>query len=417
MPRVSGAAIETRMTRHDRDGRTHPLAQRTPAVREAATDRGVVGGDEAIVAGGVNVGGRATGPTMKAGAEAGAEGGGVRAAHVLDSTTPRSASASAPAPAPPSRETSPTASGLRHGELRCEPTLSGCPANPPPPSGEPGGARDDAGGDASLAPAPQGNEIPAANGIPALFGCSLTRTGTGSHELTDLSETPESSIGASSLDGDTTLPHRVLICWREGCGRYSTRQSGGPNNAELYRCVPCAQLEGHSDRCGRAYLQHALLGGWPDPLPGHDAHPRGPDLAEAGSWGTRWRSRTIGTSATGAPVDGFMVDAPLSAGRISPASEPPPARGTIAGVLGPAAPPAAVVPPAAADVMANAATRPQSDPHGDGVRVGGSGVPAPGAGAAGADGTGDGLTDGLALRADGLSSASVLWAPPRTSPQ
>ena len=67
VPHVSGAAIETRMTRHDRDGRTHPLAQRTPAVRGVATDRGVTGGDEAVVAGGVNVSGRATGPALNAG--------------------------------------------------------------------------------------------------------------------------------------------------------------------------------------------------------------------------------------------------------------------------------------------------------------------------------------------------------------
>ena len=116
------------------------------------------------------------------------------------------------------------------------------PRTPPPSSGEPGGARNDANGGASLAPAPQGNDIPAGNGIPALLEPPLTRTGTGSHELTSLSETPEASIGASFLDGDTTLPHRVLICWREGCGRHSARQSGGPSNVELYCCVPCAQL-------------------------------------------------------------------------------------------------------------------------------------------------------------------------------
>ena len=233
--------------------------------------------------------------------------------------------------------------------------------------------------------------------MPALLECPLNRTGTGSHELTSPSDTSEASNGASFLEGDTTLPHRVLICWREGCGRHSARQSGGPSNIELYCCVPCAQLEGHSDRCDRAYLQHALLGGRPDPLAGDDARLCGPDLAEACSWGTRWRSRTTGTSATGTPVDNIMVGAPLSTGRISLDSEPPPARGAMAGVLGPAKPTAAMVPPAAADAMANAVTRPQSGPHGSGVSVDGTSVAAPGGGMAGADGTGDGLMDGLAL--------------------
>ena len=156
-------------------------------------------------------------------------------------------------------------------------------------------------------------------------------------------------------------------------------------------------LTGHVALADRAFSQHALLGGRPDPLPGNDPHPHGPDLAEVGSWGTRWQSCAVGTSATGAPVRDIMVDALLSAGRTSPASEQSLVEGTLAGVLGPAAPPAAARRPAAADVMANAATRPQPSPHGDGVRVGELGVPTPGAGVADADDTDDGPTDGLAL--------------------
>ena len=35
-----------------------------------------------------------------------------------------------------------------------------------------------------------------------------------------------SLLGALSLPHHA--PHRVLICWREGCGRHSSRQSGNP---------------------------------------------------------------------------------------------------------------------------------------------------------------------------------------------
>ena len=39
--------------------------------------------------------------------------------------------------------------------------------------------------------------------------------------------------------------------------------------------------------------------------------------------------------------------------------------------------PAPAMPPAAATVTSNASARPQFDPHGNGVRIGESGVPAP----------------------------------------
>ena len=119
---------------------------------------------------------------MEADEEAEAKGGGgARAAHALVNTTPRRESASAPAP--PSRETPPTALVQRHGELWCEPALSGRPAAPPPPSGESEEEGGDVGGDASPAPAPQANDIPTANDIPALSGRLLTRTGAGFDEL------------------------------------------------------------------------------------------------------------------------------------------------------------------------------------------------------------------------------------------
>ena len=53
------------------------------------------------------------------------------------------------------------------------------------------------------------------------------------------------------------------------------------------------------------------------------------------------------------------------------------ARGTLPEVLEPSPPPPAAMPPAAATVTSNASARPQFDPHGNGVRIGESGVPAP----------------------------------------
>ena len=78
------------------------------------------------------------------------------------------------------------------------------------------------------------------------------------------------------------FPHRVLNCPRDGCGRHAARQSGDPSSVELYCCVPCAQLEGHSDRCDRAYSTQTLMGGPPGtPLVG-DTHFHGPGLAVCG---------------------------------------------------------------------------------------------------------------------------------------
>ena len=73
VPPISGAASEKRKTRHERDARARDLAQRTPAVGEAAADRGADGGDEAPTAGGgVNAGAHSAGAAMEAdeGAEA-----------------------------------------------------------------------------------------------------------------------------------------------------------------------------------------------------------------------------------------------------------------------------------------------------------------------------------------------------------
>ena len=78
------------------------------------------------------------------------------------------------------------------------------------------------------------------------------------------------------------FPHRVLICPRDGCGRHAARQSGDLNHAELYCCVPCAQLEGHSDRCGRVYSSHTSVGG-PSGTPSvDDTDSHGLDLAVCG---------------------------------------------------------------------------------------------------------------------------------------
>ena len=154
----------------------------------------------------------------------------------------------------------------------------------------------------------------------------LPYTGAAFDELNFLGELLAPSLGASSLDGDTTLPNRVLICPRDGCGRHAARQAGDPAGPALYCCIPCAQLEGHSARCSRVYSQHTLLGEPTGPPPGDGAHPHGPGLAEVGSFGTRWQSGAVGASATGAPVDDVVVDESfLSAVRTSQASEPSPA--------------------------------------------------------------------------------------------
>ena len=78
------------------------------------------------------------------------------------------------------------------------------------------------------------------------------------------------------------FPHRVLICPRDGCGRHAARPSGDLNHAELYCCVPCAQLEGHSDRCDRAYSSHTSLGGPSGTSPVDDTYSHGLDLAICG---------------------------------------------------------------------------------------------------------------------------------------
>ena len=78
------------------------------------------------------------------------------------------------------------------------------------------------------------------------------------------------------------FPHRVLICPRDGCGRHAARQSGDLNHAELYCCVPCAQLEGHSDRCDRAYSSHTSVGGPSGTPPVDDTYSHGLDLAVCG---------------------------------------------------------------------------------------------------------------------------------------
>ena len=135
VPHIHGAASEKWKTRHERDARTRDLAQRTPAVGEAAADRGADGGDEAAAAGGgVTAGAHAAGAAMEADEGAEAEGGGAREARAPAKITPRRESASARAP--PSRKRPPPASAQRHGEFRREPTLSGRLANPPPPSVE-----------------------------------------------------------------------------------------------------------------------------------------------------------------------------------------------------------------------------------------------------------------------------------------
>ena len=54
-----------------------------------------------------------------------------------------------------------------------------------------------------------------------------------------------------------------------------------------------------------------------------------------------------------------------------------PARGAIPEVLEPPVPPPAAIPPAAATITSNTSARPQFDPHGNGVRIGESSVPAP----------------------------------------
>ena len=53
------------------------------------------------------------------------------------------------------------------------------------------------------------------------------------------------------------------------------------------------------------------------------------------------------------------------------------ARGALPEVLEPSLPPPTAMPPAAATIMSNASARPQFDPHGNGVRIGESSVPAP----------------------------------------
>ena len=54
-----------------------------------------------------------------------------------------------------------------------------------------------------------------------------------------------------------------------------------------------------------------------------------------------------------------------------------PARGAIPEVLEPPVPPPAAIPPATATITSNTSARPQFDPHGNGVRIGESSVPAP----------------------------------------
>ena len=88
-------------------------------------------------------------------------------------------------------------------------------------------------------------------------------------------ETPAYSLGTSPFGMDATFPHRVLIFPRDGCGRHAARQSGNPDNAELYCCVPSAQLEGHSDCCDRVHSKHTLLGGPSGPPPGDDTYSHG----------------------------------------------------------------------------------------------------------------------------------------------
>ena len=136
----------------------------------------------------------------------------------------------------------------------------------------------------------------------------LPYTGAVFGELTFLGELPAPSLGASSLDGDTALANGVLICPRDECGRHAARQAGDPAGPNLYCCIPCAQLEGHSARCSRVYSQRALLGEPTGPPPGDDAHPRGPDRTEVGAFGARWQSGAVGASATGAPVGDVVVD-------------------------------------------------------------------------------------------------------------
>ena len=113
----------------------------------------------------------------------------------------------------------------------------------------------------------------------------LPYTGAVFGELTFLDELPAPSLGASSLDGDTALANRVLICPRDECGRHAARQAGDPAGPNLYCCIPSAQLEGHSACCSRVYSQRTLLGEPTGPPPGDDAHPHSPGLAEVGSFG------------------------------------------------------------------------------------------------------------------------------------
>ena len=134
VPHIHGAASEKRKTRHERDARTRDLAQHTPALGEAAADRGADGGDEAAAAGGgVNAGAHSAGAAMEADEGAEAEGGGAREARAPAKTTPH------PAPrerqrtcAPISRE---AAAGLGAAAWRT-PTRAralGTPREPPAP--------------------------------------------------------------------------------------------------------------------------------------------------------------------------------------------------------------------------------------------------------------------------------------------
>ena len=146
----------------------------------------------------------------------------------------------------------------------------------------------------------------------------------------------------------SALANRALICPRSGCGRHSQRQAGDPEGRGLYCCDQCAVLEGHSTRCNRVYSR-----GQPtEPPPDDDAHPHGPGSTHG------WVSPH--------PSVAELLDDPRA-----------PARGAIPEVLEPPVPPPAAIPPATATITSNTSARPQFDPHGNGVRIGESSVPAP----------------------------------------
>ena len=152
----------------------------------------------------------------------------------------------APSPAPPG-----SSSPARFGSS--VPTALGSPVPVSPASSPPAPPY-------SSAPAPPGGSAPVSTNDPTPVspGGSASAPpappdGSAPVPAVLMQSTQQKCSPFQALSIPHHVPHRVLICWRAGCGRHSARQSGEPDTVEFYCCVPCAQLEGHSEPCDRAY--------------------------------------------------------------------------------------------------------------------------------------------------------------------